>query len=144
MVWDGECGFCKYWITNWQSKTNDRIEYRTFQEVAGLFKDIPLKEFKKASRLIETDGSIYSGPNSAYRSFIYFEKGSFPAYAWYQKNNWFTSLSDHAYNFIAKHRGFMLKLSKLFFGKDPLSMKPYWFLLLLFSFCIVYLLLKFL
>lgn len=144
MVWDGECGFCKYWITNWQSKTKDRIVYRTFQEVAGLFKDIPLKEFKKASRLIETDGSIYSGPNSAYRSFIYFEKSPFPAHAWYQKNNWFTSLSDHSYNFIAKHRGFMLKLSKLFFGKDPLSMKPYWFLIFLFSFCIIYLLLKFL
>ena len=70
MVWDGECGFCKYWVTRWKMYTGDRITYKTYQEVASQFKDIPLKEFKKASRLIEPNGSVYSGPDSAYRSFV--------------------------------------------------------------------------
>ncbi len=144
MVWDGECGFCNYWITRWKSKTEDRIDYQTFQQVAENYKDIPLKEFKKASRLIETDGSVFSGPDSAYRSFTYFEKEDSRWHLWYSKYKWFTYLSDHTYNYIAKHRGFFFFLTKIFFGKDPESIKPYWFLELLFIFSSFYLLLKYL
>ena len=144
MVWDGECGFCNYWITRWKSKTEDRINYKSFQEVAEYFGDIPLKEFKKASRLIETDGSVFSGPDSAFRSFTYFENEDFRWHRWYSKYKWFTFLSDHSYNFIAKHRSFMFTLTKIFFGKNPEAIKPYWFLILLFLFSIIYLLLKYL
>lgn len=144
MVWDGECGFCKYWITNWKQKTKDKIKYRTFQEVANDFTDIPLKEFQKASRLIEMDGSVYSGPDSAYRSFTYFEKENSIWHKWYSKHKWFAALSDHTYIFIAKHRNLMFKLTKFLFGNDPESIKPYWFLILLFTFTILFLLLKYL
>src|SRR5690606_26091739 len=88
MVWDGECGFCKYWITRWKSKTDDRIEYQTFQQVAENYKDIPLKEFKKASRFIETDGYVFSGPDSAYKSFTYFGKEDSRWHRWYAKYKW--------------------------------------------------------
>ncbi|CAM3301415.1 DCC1-like thiol-disulfide oxidoreductase family protein [Aequorivita lipolytica] len=144
MVWDGECGFCKYWITRWKSKTEDRIIYRTFQQVSENYPDIPLKEFKKASRLVETDGSIYSGPDSAYRSFNYFEESDSRWHNLYSKNGFFTSVSDYTYNFIANNRSFMLKITKLFFGNDPAAIKPYWFILLLFVFSIVYVLLTYL
>lgn len=144
MVWDGECGFCKYWITHWKSKTANNLDYRTLQEVAASFKDIPIKEFKKASRLIETNGAIYSGPDSAYRIFCYFEKSSPHWHNWYSEKKWFTSLSDETYNFIAKHRSVMFSLTKLFFGKNPEALKPYWFLLLLFLFSIFYLIMKYL
>lgn len=144
MVWDGECGFCKYWITNWKSKTDDRIDYRTFQEVADQFKDIPLKEFKKASRLIEPDGSISSGPDSAYRSFRYFKNPVSIWHRWYSHFKIFTFISDHSYNFIAKNRSFMFKLTKIFFGKNPESIKLYWLILLVVFLLIVFLLIKFL
>ena len=138
MVWDGECGFCKFWITHWQSKSNETITFKTYQEVSGKYADIPLKEFKKASRLIETDGRIYSGPNSAYRSFLYFENPDKKWHRWYSTIKWFQKLSDHAYNFIAKHRGFMFTVTKIFFGNNPQALKPYWFLILLFGFSIIY------
>ncbi|MCG2418542.1 DUF393 domain-containing protein [Aequorivita sp. F47161] len=140
MVWDGKCGFCKFWITNWQSKTNKKLIYKTYQEVSELYPDIPLKEFKKASRLIETNGEIFSGPNSAYRSFLYFEKPNYKWHRWYSNYKWFQLLSDKAYNFIAKHRGFMFNITKIFFGKNPCALKPYWFLILIFGFSIIYLL----
>ncbi|WP_310992677.1 thiol-disulfide oxidoreductase DCC family protein [Aequorivita marina] len=128
LVWDGACGFCKYWVTHWKFKTGNRVNYSPYQEVAHLVKGIPIKEFKKASRLIETDGSIYSGPNSAYRSFVYFKK---PSYFWnklYARSKTFTFISDHSYNFIAKHRSFFFKLTTICFGKNPKSLKPYWLL----------------
>ena len=144
MVWDGECGFCKYWVTNWKSKTGDRIDYRTFQEVSEQFKDIPLKEFKKASRLIELDGTVYSGPDSAFRTFEYFENPSHSFHHCYSNYKSFNLICDHAYNFIAKNRKFIFRLTKIFFGNDPEKIKPYWLLILLIVFAAIYFLLKFL
>lgn len=132
MVWDGECGFCKYWITHWQSKTANKVEYITFQEIASYFEDIPLKEFKKASRLIEPNGKVYSGPDSIFRVFTYFDKRKPIFHNWYSKDNWFTFLSDQTYNWIAKHRSIMFAITKLCFGKDPQRLKSYWFAILLF------------
>lgn len=129
LIWDGKCGFCKFWKTRWELKTNNEIEFVTFQEAAKDFPDIPLKEFKKASRLIETDGKIYAGPDSAYRS-IYHAGNKFWHHL-YQRNKAFRSLSDHGYNHIAKNRSFYFKITKLLFGDDPLHTKPYWLIYLL-------------
>lgn len=138
LIWDGNCGFCKYWVTRWKRMTGDSLNYRTFQEASQDFPDIPLKEFKKASRIIEFDGSVYSGPDSAYRSYDYGDK-SYPWHSWYSTYPVFTWLSDHGYNWIAKHRSFMFKVTHAFFGKNPLSLKPYWLLYLILIVAAVYL-----
>lgn len=128
LIWDGDCGFCKYWKTRWEAKTRDKIHFKTYQEFASQFPDIPLKEFKKASRLIETDGKIYSGPDSAYRSL--WHSGKEIWHNLYQSRSWFRYLSDHSYNHIAKNRSLYFKITKLCFGKEPLKMKPYWLIYL--------------
>ncbi|GEQ87140.1 hypothetical protein ULMS_26480 [Patiriisocius marinistellae] len=130
LVWDGDCGFCKYWVIRWKLHTGISINYIPYQQIAHKFKDIPLKEFKKASRFIDTDGFIYSGPDSAYKT-LSFKNGKSHLHNWYHKYKWFTWLSDFGYNTIAKNRSFMFKLSKAFFGSNPKSFKPYWILYLL-------------
>jgi predicted DCC family thiol-disulfide oxidoreductase YuxK len=127
LVWDGECGFCKYWVTRWRHLTQGKIHFKTYQEVAEHFPDIPLKEFKKASRLIEPNGSVYSGPDSAYRSYTY-ARNSWPWHQWYHKYPWFQWVSDHGYNHIAKHRPFYFWLTNTCFGNNPARLKPYWIL----------------
>ncbi|WP_297337134.1 DCC1-like thiol-disulfide oxidoreductase family protein [Algoriphagus sp.] len=129
-IWDGQCGFCKYWILVWKSKTRG-LEYQTFQEVADNFPDIPLKEFKKASRLIEKDGSVFSGPESAFRTFAYFKKPRTFWQKWYQQSKIFRQLSNQGYNFIAKNRPFLMQLTIAFWGKNPIKRKPYWLVWLL-------------
>ncbi|MEH6657451.1 thiol-disulfide oxidoreductase DCC family protein [Leeuwenhoekiella marinoflava] len=131
LIWDGHCGFCKFWITRWKAKTGDALEFKTFQETSQQYKDFPLKEFKKASRLIEPNGNVFSGPDSAYRCYDYAERKSYPYHRWYASNKIFRSLSDKAYNYIAKHRPAMLQLTKILFGNNPLSLKPYWLLYIL-------------
>lgn len=126
MIWDGHCGFCKYWVTRWKAMTGNSIVYKTFQDAAAEFPDIPLKEFKKASRLIEPDGRIYSGPDSAYRSYDYASERDYPFHRWYTNYGLFRSFSDHTYNFIAKNRPVMFRITKILFGDDPLNFKPYW------------------
>jgi len=113
LVWDGECAFCEYWILVWQSKTGKKLQYEKYQDVYERFPSIPLKEFKKASRLIETNGDVFSGPDSAYRSFMYFNSPIKFLHIWYYKYTFFRVLSNNLYNWIAKHRPFMFKLTKL-------------------------------
>ncbi len=126
LIWDGECGFCNWWKTRWELKTNSKIHFETYQQSASKFPDIPLKEFKKASRLIEPDGEIYSGPDSAYRSL--YLSGDKKWHKLYKTSPIFQYLSDHGYNHIAKNRHFYFKITKLLLGKDPYKPKFYWVL----------------
>lgn len=143
MIWDGNCGFCKYWILVWKQKTTE-VEYKTLQEVAENFSEIPLKEFKKASRFIDMDGRIYSGPDSAFMSMAHFKKPINLFHRWYLSSGLFQSLSDHGYNFIAKNRPLMMKITLAFWGKNPLKLKPYWVLWLMALLSVIVIILIFL
>lgn len=128
LVWDGKCGFCKYWKTRWQLQTPENIIFAPYQEVAKNFEDIPLKTFKTSSKLIETDGQVYSGPDSAYRSL--WHAGHKRWHKLYHNSSFFEKLSDVGYNHIVKHRSFYYKLTVFCFGKNPKSPVNYWLIYL--------------
>ncbi|MCC4212464.1 hypothetical protein LLW17_07030 [Leeuwenhoekiella sp. Mr9] len=62
---------------------------------------------------------------------IILPKKEYPYHRWYTQNATFRKLSDHGYNFIAKHRPAMFKLTKMMFGSDPLNFRPYWLMYIL-------------
>ena len=126
MVWDGECNFCKYWISIWKSKTGENISYETYQNVITDIPDIQEQFFEKAVRLIELDGRIFGGPDAAFRSMLYYKT---PVGLWHRLYHrfWlFRKISDYGYKFVTEHRTFMLTLSKMMFGSNPLERKFYW------------------
>lgn len=126
LIWDGERSFCKYWVIHLRKYTKHKVTYRTYQEAGDRFPDIPLMEFRKASRLIEGNGNVFSGPDSLYRSLEYSDKRVWPWHSWYHKYAWFEDISDHGYTFIAKNRSGIFKITKALFGKSPERLKPYW------------------
>lgn len=138
LIWDGTCGFCKYWKEHIETMTPKSISYKPYQDIADSFPDIPLKEFKKASRLIEENGRIYSGPNSIYR--LYWWTGRKKFLKFYEKYPVFRWLSDHAYNHIAKNRSFYFKVTILFFGKNPKKFHHYWILYILILLTVIFIL----
>lgn len=142
LVWDGECGFCKFWVTRWQQKTADKITFKTYQEIGKDFRDIPFKEFKKASKLIDTSGNVYNGPDSAFRCL--YIAGNKKWHLWYKKNKIFKYLCDHSYNHIAKNRSIYYKLTIYCFGDNPIKTKPYWLIYVFIMVCIFYSLFLFL
>lgn len=129
MVWDGACGFCRYWVVRWQKITGEAVTYRPYEAVAEKFPDIEIKTFQRAVRFIEKDGSIYSGAGAAYRAFTYATKWG---WIWkiYRDQKWFRTLSDATYDLIAKHRPFMLRVTHLLFGTNPEKTRPYWLIYL--------------
>ena len=125
MVYDGKCGFCKYWVIRWKKISGLSVDYKPYQEVAVNFKDIPEHYFAEAVRFIEIDGKVFNGPDAAY--ITYFRKGKVTyLHKWYSNNSWFQKLSDFAYQFVADNRNMMSKITIWLFGKNPANPKPYW------------------
>lgn len=125
LIWDGQCGFCKYWVIRWRHLTGHSIRYVPYQRIHQRIDEIPENEFRKAVRLIETDGKIYSGAHAAYRVLHYTHRWNF-LLAGYKKYTWFRKASDMGYRFISNNRPALYRLTVLFFGEDPHNPNPYW------------------
>jgi len=125
MVFDGNCGFCKYWIVKWKKLTEDSVEYIAYQEIGDRFLDIDIHHFKQAVRYIQTNGNIVNGPDAAYVT--YFNQGKLKClHNFYNKGGFFMRFSDWAYQYVADHRNLMFRISKSFFGSNPNVTTHYW------------------
>jgi predicted DCC family thiol-disulfide oxidoreductase YuxK len=125
MLWDGDCGFCHYWIIRWWIKTGDKITYKKYQLVGHAYKDISTEDFKSAVRLVMTDGTIYSGPSAAYKAYEIAGKYLF-LLKWYENNKLFRYVSDFGYQWVANNRYHLFTWTKRLFGKNPRSPKNHW------------------
>ena len=140
MVWDGNCGFCKYWIIRWTRLSKGQIKFIPFQEAAPQFPEIEVEHFKSAVRLIDVDGRVYSGPEAAYKSLQMSGKFTY-LYDWYANSSVFRKLSDVGYQIIADNRNTAMKITKWLFGDNPINLKNYWVFYLMIIFGVLLLLL---
>jgi predicted DCC family thiol-disulfide oxidoreductase YuxK len=118
LVFDGECGFCTFWIARWHRLTGEGVDYAPYQEVAGRFPGIPLEQFQSAVQLIEPDGSISQGAEAVVRSLLGVRGlGWLP---WiYRHVPGVAPLGEGAYRFVANHRPFFSRLTRWICGTDP-------------------------
>ncbi|HTJ65049.1 MAG TPA: lipase maturation factor family protein [Alphaproteobacteria bacterium] len=116
LVWDGECGFCGYWVRYWAKLTGDRVTYRPFQEAAPDYPDVPLAEFQRASQYIAPNGFRASAAEASFRVLSHAPGKGF----WlqlYRKFPGFAAVSELAYRFIAAHRSAFYRISVLLCGR---------------------------
>jgi predicted DCC family thiol-disulfide oxidoreductase YuxK len=115
LVYDGECGICRYWVTYWQDLTNGRVIYRAYQEAAPDFPAIPPSAFQRAIQLIEPDGQVYSGAAATFRVLRHVPGRT--AWWWcYSNLPGFAAPAEWAYSFLARRRNLLNLLSKLLWG----------------------------
>ncbi|TMG96609.1 MAG: DUF393 domain-containing protein [Betaproteobacteria bacterium] len=120
LVYDGDCGICRYWVDYWQGLTGERVIYRPYQEAAVDFPAIPLEAFEHAIQLIEPDGRIHSGAAATYRVLCHVPGRG--AWWWlYAHVPGFAAVSERSYAFIARRRGLLNRVSKLLWGP---ALKP--------------------
>jgi predicted DCC family thiol-disulfide oxidoreductase YuxK len=117
MVFDGDCNFCRRWISRWQQSTGNRVDYIPFQhpDVSERFPEIPREKFEGSVQLIECDGQVYSGAEAVFRSLTYARFHSWLLWL-YEKVPGFASLSELAYRFVANHRAAFSALTRLLWG----------------------------
>jgi predicted DCC family thiol-disulfide oxidoreductase YuxK len=115
LVFDGDCGICRSWVSYWERLTNGRVTYRAYQDAAADFPGIAREEFARAIRLIEPDGQVYAGAAASYRVLAY--APSHRGWWWiYTHVPGFAPASERAYSFFARHRGLLGGASRLLWG----------------------------
>jgi predicted DCC family thiol-disulfide oxidoreductase YuxK len=115
LVYDGECGICRYWVDYWRGLTKERVVYRPYQDAAGDFPAIPLEAFPRSIQFIESDGRVYSGAAANFR--VLHDVPGHAAWWWlYSRLPGFAPASECAYNFFSRRRGVLNRVSKVLWG----------------------------
>ena len=118
IVYDGDCGFCRYWIARWQSTTGDRVEYAPYQQAADSFPQIPREHFKEAVQLIEPSGEVFSGAHAVFRTLAFGAHKRWPLWL-YRFGPGVAPLTEHIYRFVADHRFGFSRLTGWIWGPHP-------------------------
>jgi predicted DCC family thiol-disulfide oxidoreductase YuxK len=123
LVYDGDCGICRDWVSYWEGLTGDRITYRPYQEAASDFPGVPREAFAHAIQLIEADGQVYSGAAATYR--VLRHAPGRAAWWWlYEHLPGFSWASERAYTFLARRRDLLASLTRVLWGR-PLEPEHY-------------------
>lgn len=117
LIYDGDCGFCKYWVAYWKKLTNDRVNYQPYQAVADQYPEIPIESFQRAVQYITPDGQVKSGAEASFSTLSHAESHRF----WlrlYKYLPGFAYLSEKAYGVISTHREFSYRVCRWLWGRD--------------------------
>src|SRR6202166_3550315 len=117
LIYDGDCGFCIYWIRYWQRLTGDRVTYAPYQEVAAQYPEIPLAAFQRAVQYVAPDGKIASGAEDSLLTLSHASCNSF----WlslYLHLPGFAAIAELIYAFVASHRYAFCRPSLWLWGRD--------------------------
>jgi predicted DCC family thiol-disulfide oxidoreductase YuxK len=117
LIYDGDCGFCIYWVRYWQKLTGSKVSYAPYQEAAAQYPEIAIAEFQRAVKFIGPDGTVASGPEACFVLLSYTRGGAF----WltlYRLVPGFAAISGRIYEFVASNRAMFHRLSLWLWGAD--------------------------
>lgn len=115
LVFDGDCAFCRLWIDRWKALTGDRVVYAPLQEIAREHPDVSLDRFRRAVHLIDEDGKTYAGAEAVFR--LLAKAQGRGGWLWaYRRVPGLAPVTEAAYRFIARRRGFFFRLTTLAWG----------------------------
>jgi len=117
LAYDGDCGFCAYWVRYWQRITGGSVCYSPYQEITADHPDVSVEEFARAIQLFEPDGARYSGADAAFRVLARAPGGGMSLWL-YRHLPGFAGLSEAAYTLIARHREGAYWWSRLLWGSE--------------------------
>src|SRR5258708_4417090 len=116
LIYDGDCGFCIYWVRYWQGLTGNRVTYAPYQEVGAQYPEIPLAAFQGAIHYVAPDGKIASGAEAALLTLSHSPGKGF----WltlYRRLPAFAAIAELIYAFVASHRSAFYRPSLWLWGR---------------------------
>lgn len=118
LIYDGDCTFCTRWVERWRAMTDDRVEYRSSQDAARDFPEIPQGAFENSVQFIDTDGSRYEGAEAVFRSLATATlRGR--ALLWAHRSvPGFAAVTEAGYRMVAGNRQLFSMLTRLLWGRD--------------------------
>ena len=116
LIFDGDCGFCRFWVARWRHWTGNAVEYVPFQAAEGAqrFPDIPRERFTRAVQLVEPDGRVFEAAEAvAHLSALGGNRMPLRAYSHVPG---VALVSERAYRVIADHRSVAAAVTRLLWG----------------------------
>jgi len=115
LIFDGDCGFCRYTVDYARDLTGSAVEYRPYQEVLGEYPDLMAEDFKASIWLMSEQGRC-RGADAAFRTLAL---GGRPGLAWaYRRIPGFAAISEWAYRFVSRRRPLFHTVSRFLFGRE--------------------------
>ena len=115
LIYDGQCGFCRYCTNYARQATGEGINYQAYQQVQQDFPEIDESGFKASIQLLLSDGKHYTGAQAAFKTLALGGYTSF--YLWcYCHIPLFAHFSEMLYRQVANHRELCFRVCKLLFG----------------------------
>jgi predicted DCC family thiol-disulfide oxidoreductase YuxK len=116
LVYDGDCRFCKRWVSRWQARTGERVEYAPYQEPGVLSRlGIPLAAARRSVQLAMPDGAVYQGAEAVFRvvglapgHHVLARIGRLPVVRW---------IADWFYRLVASHRVLASRIDRILFSR---------------------------
>ena len=68
LLYDGDCGFCRFWVERWRSQTRGLVDFAPAQQEASRFPQIAENQWKRAVQLVMPDGAVYEGAEAVFRA----------------------------------------------------------------------------
>jgi predicted DCC family thiol-disulfide oxidoreductase YuxK len=120
LVYDGDCGFCRYTVEYARAVTDveagGSVRYEPYQRVAADYPDLSVDDFRNSIRLF-TPTSRHHGADAAFQ--VLARAPRLRGWAWCYANvplfAWFAELM---YRFTARHRGAMYDIARPLFGAE--------------------------
>ena len=118
LLYDGDCGFCRFWLARWRRRLGDRVEYLPLQDpqVAERFPHLSTAQLTRAVHLVEPDGRVYSGAHAVFRA-LALGGSRIPVWA-YRYVPGFAFVSEAAYRLVADHRPLFSAITTLLWGRS--------------------------
>lgn len=123
LLYDGDCGFCAGWVDRWKRSVGEAVRFQAFQDAADDFPHIALEDLRRASHLVDSDGSIHRGARAIFGALDRAPGGSLWLTA-YQRVPGFAPLSEAVYRFVARHRAVAMALQRVIWGRLPERRAP--------------------
>lgn len=118
VVFDGDCGFCRYCVAWLSARVGDRIVFAPYQEVASRHPEIPVERFREAVHWFGDDGKTASGAHAVCLALAE-APGHRVWLALYRRVPGFAAVLEALYRLVAGNRPFFSRLTRLFVGPDP-------------------------
>ncbi|MBI4375281.1 MAG: lipase maturation factor family protein [Elusimicrobia bacterium] len=117
LLYDGECGFCRFWVLRWRQAIGDKVDWLPYQEAAQRFPDIPADQLSRSVHLVEP-GRVSRGAEAVFRLLAY--AGGVQGY-WlkaYRSVPGFAPTSEWVYRRVAENRPLFSSLTFWLWGRQ--------------------------
>jgi predicted DCC family thiol-disulfide oxidoreductase YuxK len=117
LVYDGDCSFCRRWITRWRYLTRDVIEYQPCQAVAERLGRVPREQFGRSVVLFEPDQRITTAAHAVFRALSLSGRKRYLLWS-YRFVPGFARIAEALYGLVSRHRDGADKLDRLLLGRE--------------------------